>query len=233
MDLLRNPPRPQSPTAEVMLTYSIPELGDVYLMEQPSLLVGKGTTGLRTWEASFVLAEWVLAQDDMEGKRILELGAGTGLVGIIAAKLGAKVTMTDGSEAVIERLPHNAGCNKEVIEAKVLWWGEDDDLLDRDWDLVIGADITYDDEVCASLAETYSSVVRRGGIGVLAATVRNERTLQTFRTECGRPFQSNILTIDTQGLHLQDLEIPQPTERVFFSGSPFPVKLFRIAAQRN
>jgi predicted nicotinamide N-methyase len=231
MDLLRNPPRPQSPTAEIVLTYSIPDLGDVYLMEQPSLLVGNGTTGFRTWEASFVLAEWILAQGDMEGKRVLELGAGTGLVGIIAAKLGAKVTMTDGSEAVIERLPHNAGCNNEVVEAKVLWWGEDDELLNRDCDFIIGADITYDDEVCVSLAETYARVVKRGGTGVLAATVRNERTLQTFRTECGKPLQSNILTIDTQGLHLQELEQLQPKERVFFSGSPFPVKLFRIAPQ--
>jgi hypothetical protein len=132
---------------------------------------------------------------------------------------------------VIERLPHNAGCNNEVVEAKVLWWGEDDELLNRDWDFIIGADITYDDEVCVSLAETYARVVKRGGTGVLAATVRNERTLQTFRTECGKPLQSNILTIDTQGLHLQELEQLQPKERVFFSGSPFPVKLFRIAPQ--
>jgi len=222
-----------SPTAEVVLTYWLPDLGYIYLLEQPSLLVAGGTTGFRTWEASFLLSEWILAQRDMNGKRILELGAGTGLVGIIAAKLGAKVTMTDGSEAVIERLRDNAARNGLSIETKALWWGEDDQLLSREWDLIIGADITYDEEVCGSLAQTYAAVVNRGATGMLAATVRNEQTLRAFRIQSGKAFLTVVLTVETRCLHVEELARPQPKKRVFFGHNPFPVKLLRIAATTN
>jgi len=232
MELLRNPPPVLPPTTEVVLTYWLPDLGDIYLLEQPSLLVGGGTTGFRTWEASFLLSEWILAQGDIKGKRILELGSGTGLVGIIAAKLGAKVTMTDGSEAVIERLQDNAGRNGLAIETKALWWGEDDQLLNREWDLIVGADITYDEEVCGSLAQTYAAVVNRGTAAILAATVRNEQTLKAFRKQSGKAFffLTLFVTVESRGLRLEELARPQAKSKVFFGHSTFPVKLLRIAA---
>lgn len=48
------------------------------------------------WPASPVLA-WILWEHRLElsGKRILEVGSGTSLPGIVAAKCGAIVTLTD------------------------------------------------------------------------------------------------------------------------------------------
>lgn len=48
------------------------------------------------WPASPVLA-WIIWEHRLElpGKRILEVGAGTSLPGIVAAKCGAIVTLTD------------------------------------------------------------------------------------------------------------------------------------------
>jgi len=181
---IRDPPAVIPATKETIITYIAPGLGDIYLAEQPSLLVSDGTTGLRTWEASFALAEWLLEQD-LEGKKVLEFGTGTGFVSILAAKKGAKVLATDGSKMVVNRLRDNFERNSVVAETKVLWWGKKDEDLEKEWDYVLGADVTYDVEVCASLAASFECAIRSGGVGVLAATVRNEETLAAFIKECG------------------------------------------------
>lgn len=167
-----------------MITYTAPRIGEIYISEQPSLIAFGGTTGLRTWEASLLLSEWLLEQN-IERKYVLELGAGTGLVGILASKIGAKVMATDGSDMVVTKLRGNFEMNHVSIESRVLWWGDEDEILKRKWDLIVGADITYDEEVCSSLAETYALGIKHGATGILAATVRNENTLMAFVKDCG------------------------------------------------
>ena len=146
-----------------------------------------GTTGLRTWEASLLLTEWLLEQG-VQRKSVLELGAGTGLAGILAAKRGAYVTATDGSETVVAKLRENYHRNGVWAETRVLWWGKKDEILERKWDLIIAADVTYDKDVCSDLAKTYALALRHGGVGILSATVRNEDTLNAFVKECGIKF---------------------------------------------
>jgi predicted nicotinamide N-methyase len=54
--------------------------------------------GGAVWDASVVLAQYLLAQREelaLTGARVCELGAGCGVPGIAAAKLGARVTLTD------------------------------------------------------------------------------------------------------------------------------------------
>jgi hypothetical protein len=170
-----------------VITYATPKIGEIYISEQPSLIASGGTTGLRTWEASLLLSEWLLEQN-IERKSVLELGAGTGLVGILAAKMGAKVMATDGSDMVVTKLSGNFELNNVSIDSGVLWWGDENEILKRKWDLIVGADITYDEDVCSSLAETYALGIKHGATGILAATVRNERTLMVFVKECGMIF---------------------------------------------
>jgi predicted nicotinamide N-methyase len=133
-----------------------------------------------------MLSEYLLTLP-LEGKRVLELGAGTGIASIVANKLRAQVVSTDGSEQVIQKLRHNCKLNDVEVETRILWWGEEDPILERHCDFVIGADITYDVDVCSALAETYLCVLRRGGIGILAATIRNDDTVNAFVKECGNP----------------------------------------------
>jgi len=173
------------PTQSCVISYWAPAVGYIYILEQPFLLVSGGTTGLKTWEASLLLTEYLFTQD-LKGKDVLELGAGTGLVSITAAKLGAQVLATDGSPTVIETLSNNASLNDVDFEREVLTWGsEGTEGLEKKFDLVIGADITYDEEVCEALAESYENALKLGGTGLLAATVRNEDTLAAFVRACG------------------------------------------------
>lgn len=216
------------PTTNTIITYVAPGIGEVYITEQPFVLVSGGTTGLRTWEASLLLSQWLLEQE-IEGLNILELGAGTGLVGILAAKKGAHMLMTDGSEAVVSKLSGNLALNDTTAKVQTLWWGEEDPILDHQWDYVLGADITYDEDICASLAETYARCLQKGGIGILAATVRNENTLQAFKNQCGNiPVWVKLTISDLRGLNIDPIDSTKIVTNTFYSGSTFPVVLLRM-----
>ena len=69
-------------------------------------LITGGTTGLYTWEAGLTLAEWVVQnRADFAGKGVIELGAGTGLVSVVLARVtdAARIVATDCSDAVLRQ----------------------------------------------------------------------------------------------------------------------------------
>jgi len=61
---------------------------------------GPGCGGI-AWPAGEVLSRYIIRQgrDYWRGKRVLELGSGTGLVGIVAGYLGAHTVLTDQGSA--------------------------------------------------------------------------------------------------------------------------------------
>ena len=56
--------------------------------------------GIALWPAAIALAHEIAARS-LSGMRLLELGAGTGLPGIVAATLGARVVQTDKNAAAL------------------------------------------------------------------------------------------------------------------------------------
>lgn len=76
--------------------------------------ISQGTTGLNVWEAAIVLCEWSIFNETViAGKHIIELGAGTGLSGLVIAKCcqPLSVTFTDGNDKVLEYLNENIEIN--------------------------------------------------------------------------------------------------------------------------
>ena len=67
------------------------------------------STGLGMWKGADVLAEFLIQNRDLiQNKRVLELGAGVGLCGLVAARLGAShVIMTDGDTSVLSNMRYN------------------------------------------------------------------------------------------------------------------------------
>ncbi|KAF9294464.1 hypothetical protein BGZ74_011258 [Mortierella antarctica] len=82
----------------------------VTVMEEQTT-ISSGTTGLRTWEASFWLAEYLIAHPDLlSGKNVIDIGCGVGFLGISCAMLGAKkVVLTDGNTDVLTMAKENIG----------------------------------------------------------------------------------------------------------------------------
>ena len=104
--------------------------------------------------------------DELRGARVLELGCGTGAVGLYAAALGARrVVLTDGGpDALLELARANAAAARDAalwragetaVEVVRHGWGEPAAALGSH-DLILGSDVTYADgahaALCASLA---------------------------------------------------------------------------------
>jgi methyltransferase-like protein 23 len=97
--------------------------------------------GIVLWPAAIALAH-ELATRPLAGTRVLELGAGTGLPGIVAASLGARVVQTDRQELALHVSKLNAERNGlGAIEHRAADWTAWDDESTYDW--ILGADILY------------------------------------------------------------------------------------------
>ncbi len=143
---------------------------------------GGSLTGAAVWDAALVLAHYLhtLRLDDSsaqqaeqaeglapcstaggggwEGRRVLELGCGAGLLAIAAAQLGAKVVATDMDARVCSLCAHNAaknGVDTSSLATAILPWGSTAAVTELDaampcgvgsgvgWDLVLAADCVY------------------------------------------------------------------------------------------
>ncbi len=174
----------------------------ITLFESRSLLSAGGTTGMRTWEAALHLGQYLCANPSLvEGKRILELGAGTGYLSVLCAKfLGAShVIASDGSDDVINNLPDSfflndlQGSNK-IMPMDLKWGHALVGTEEQSWnggrrvDLVLGADITYNQSIVPSIVATIQELVDLfPTVSILiAATERNRATFQSFQDVCAQ-----------------------------------------------
>uniref|UniRef100_A0A493T5R3 Valosin containing protein lysine methyltransferase n=1 Tax=Anas platyrhynchos platyrhynchos TaxID=8840 RepID=A0A493T5R3_ANAPP len=117
-----------------------------------------GDVGCVVWDAALVLAKFLeTGACPLARRAVLELGAGTGAVGIMAATLGANVTVTD-LEELQELLLVNIENNKHLVtgsvRAKVLKWGEDVTEFQPPPDYILMADCIYYEESLEPLLKT-------------------------------------------------------------------------------
>ncbi|KAI7727346.1 hypothetical protein M8C21_002437 [Ambrosia artemisiifolia] len=94
---------PETPSPENMTTVSHHYFGDSNASyDAISITViesMKEEYGLFVWPCSVILAEYVWQhRSRFKGLTVLELGAGTSLPGLVAAKVGADVILTDESD---------------------------------------------------------------------------------------------------------------------------------------
>ncbi|XP_034545857.1 EEF1A lysine methyltransferase 3-like [Notolabrus celidotus] len=139
------------------------------------------------WESALQLCCYFEEQSlELRGKRIIELGAGTGVVGILAARMGAVVTLTD-LPLVLPQLQSNISANmppsgwpNTYPTVLPLSWGEDQMNFPSDWDLVLGADIVYLSETYPLLVETLAHLCQSGSLVYLSSKMRKEHGTQRF-----------------------------------------------------
>ncbi|RDA87807.1 hypothetical protein CP532_2453 [Ophiocordyceps camponoti-leonardi (nom. inval.)] len=165
----------------------------ITLMESPRLISAAGTTGLRTWEAALHLGQYLCLHNGIVfGKRVLELGAGTGYVSVLCVRYlsCAHVVASDGSDEVVGKLADSLLLNHvqdaSRISAQKLQWGEVSDVDGRPAEVVLGADVIYDLKAVPALVDTivWAMEARAGVEAYISATQRNKTTLDAFVDAC-------------------------------------------------
>ena len=128
------------------------------------------------WASGVALAQLVPSLG-VEGKHVVELGAGLGLPSLAAALCGADVLATDWAEDAVALLKANAKRNSIRLRVKRVRWDEPESLLrGAPWDVVLCADLLYEQRNATQLLELLPQL---GGDLILA--------------DPGRPFAKGFL----------------------------------------
>lgn len=225
--------KPLQPTDTDVITYTFNQEIQINIRESPNLISGLGTTGLRTWEASLVLAEYMMDNDltYSESGDILELGCGTGMVSISMLKKhpkrANKLFITDGDSQLIERVQENIRLNnfnidKECYDIGKLWWGED--YIPASVRTLLAADVTYDATIIPDLVHLLNESMCEGNVelAIIAATVRNEDTLAVFDNWLNMGVEDKVWKWEI----IQD-SVPR-SNTLYFGAFPSRVLLYRI-----
>ena len=164
-------------------------------LEAPGWSGGYGTGG-KVWSSAAVLTRWLGANAPalgLEGASVLELGSGTGAVGLAAAAMGAtRVVLTDGgSESLLKLAKDNAARNRapggsidpscDIRVARYRWGDGKMPAAVADaapFDLVVGSDCTYSVGGHGPLCDVIREVLA-------AAAHENARVVLGHQHRCG------------------------------------------------
>ncbi len=95
------------------------------------------------WPTAHRLARWIAGGPSLEGLRVLDLGCGVGLVGLAAARRGARVTFFDWESRALALVEESARRNGIEVERTVAADWRNPPLLPR-FDVVFAADVLYE-----------------------------------------------------------------------------------------
>jgi len=142
--------------------------------------VSNDNLGSVVWDAGILLARLMdklvekLGKDWASDQSVIELGSGTGIVGLACAGLGfGKCVLTDtqqGMDLIQENLNMNGFKN---VSSAVFKWGSDE--VKDDFSLLLCSDVLYDSSVHEVLVETLQGLARScpGFLGLLSIKFRN------------------------------------------------------------
>ncbi|KAF9875899.1 hypothetical protein CkaCkLH20_06831 [Colletotrichum karsti] len=178
--------------------------------------------GLKTWGSSYVLAQHLpslgptslfrLFDESLGQPRpsVLELGSGTGLLGLAAAALWKVHVILSDLPEIMDNLRHNVEANRATVEklggsldaGALTWGGSGEDEVDQDFfdknhqfKVVLAADPMYDDNHPGLLVGAFHEQLslEEDARAVVMVPLRDETTkklLKTFRevmSQQGRP----------------------------------------------
>ncbi len=140
----------------------------------------------RIWEASILLAHTVATIPPDSGQRLLEIGAGLGVVGVVAARFGHHVTITEYDERALDFIKANLVENHcDHAEIFRLDWHHPE--LPGTFDIVVGSEILYREQDFPAIYSLLKKYLRPGGKVILAEGLR--KTSVEFFAQAGKFYQ--------------------------------------------
>ena len=165
---------------------------------------GDAPVWMITWPAALGLAEYLVLNERVAGKCVLELGCGTAAPGIALERAGARVVCTDCDPLALATARYNAGRNGCLaLETRLLDW-YCPDLADR-FDLLVGSEIVYFEKSFAPLLSVISRYAKRRGRIILSDQGRPQ--MKPFLEMCrGAGFEHEQ--------RLQTVHLPEVSQQI-------------------
>lgn len=175
---------------------------DVVTIEH-SLASPLSLVGLQVWLGAMLLSDYILhLSDALSNSTVLELGAGTGLCSIVSSIFARRVICTDVGSDISSLCRRNVDRNRHLCRSRTReavlvreldWrngfppssssWSEDDLKVLDDCDVVLAADVIYDDHVTDSFFALLSRLLVGGGPKTRTLYLSLERRLNFTLSE--------------------------------------------------
>jgi len=162
-------------------------------------------TGALLWDSAVLLAAYLVSRsaNALANRRCIELGAGLGLVGLVAASLGCHATLTDRDE-VLPLLIHGVAANGLGSNTHVaaLEWGVDLDSaaqrLGAPFDLILMSDVVYEASLATVLVDTIAALAGSGSEVLFAqdAAFGRRVAFEAFEASARRRFSWELLPVE-------------------------------------
>ncbi len=115
------------------------------------------------WPSAIALSRFIARELHFRGQQVVELGCGTGLVGLTAGLKGADVVFTDIKEDALRLAELNWIMNLHTpAKSYRLDWRIPDS--DRTFDIILASDVAYEERHFHPLVETFLQLLAPGGI---------------------------------------------------------------------
>lgn len=162
------------------------------------------------WPSGLALAQHV-ATLDVAGKRVLELGCGLALPSFAAAVAGAQVLATDWASECLELVALNAATNGLAVDVSVLDWAAPESLRGKRYDLVLAADVLYEEHNAGPLVRLLDDAVAAAGEALIADPGRRHAPafFDRARAEGWSLERTSIAALPTGGIFLLRRTTPE------------------------
>lgn len=161
--------------ADQSLSFFVPKKIDPFINQDD--LFTNFPLWCKIWEATAVLSFHLSTIVPEPGKRFLEIGAGMGVAGLVGARLGHSMTITEYNDDAIEFAKANSVLNNihDVAICKLDWNAPG---IEGQFDYIIGSEVVFKEEDIASLLFLFKRYLKPGGTILLAEGLR--KTTKAF-----------------------------------------------------
>jgi predicted nicotinamide N-methyase len=141
----------------------------------------------KIWEASIVLSDHLAGVPVDPKRRFLEIGCGVGVVGIVAAAFGHRITITEYNSNALNFARANIHANLSADDADIevtrLDWNRP--RIEGRFDVIVGSEVIYKETDFQAILYLFETCLRPSGEIILAEGVR-KTSLEFFRQVSGR-----------------------------------------------
>jgi 16S rRNA G1207 methylase RsmC len=157
----------------------------------------------KIWEASLLLASKVAERTVRRGERLIELGAGLGVTGLVAAAFGHDITITEYDAHALAYLEANRAQN-ECTAARIQRLDWNHPGLDDRFDVILGSELIYKEEDFTAMRALLRTLVQPGGEILLAGEIRqtNKAFLDCMQSEFSIQIAKHTLRSESQAIAL-------------------------------